>query len=527
LLKARFRVRALTMPAEGYCDRCQKRTDKLLRCGRCHQQVYCSQKCQTEAWPRHKGICRRPAKPRPPSPAPAPQAANSAHGSNVSLTQAAASNDAQMQTGEEPQDSDIDLRRRLLAATQAANARMVDTMRAGGGDPGKYSAPLQEVVTEYYREVLDRVRAAKTVKPKGGLAKIAAVDDPVSSTSTIGCNDNDEFEEHAARQLGRELMGEVIRACLQRGASKDLVVQQLDLGNNYFQAGVIAKQSPMVYKLPTDTVEGFEEAAARVCHGGFCCVDGLFDNETALALSTDFTKRHWEPRDSGGLFPSSGGGYGCWLPFPPRPGYTPELDDVLRVLFGLPYELVRAGYPQKLSVPTMVYLACLPPGALEPLHLDCDKGSSEKAEVSLVLFCSPQWRESDGGALRAHLTAAGHLCNPADGAASTTAAPLAEKGTTMGDAAEPSGKAGAADVGGVVVSPGIGEEGSTTVTESETDRIVPRPAPSEVTEKARQAQSFFPEAGRCLIFRSQACWHEVLPSDRMRFFLTLWATRAD
>merc|ERR1712032_1023501 len=111
------------------------------------------------------------------------------------------------------------------------------------------------------------------------------------------------------------------------------------------------------------TVEGFEEAAARVCNGGFCCVDGLFDDETALALSTDFTKRHWELRDRGSLFPRSGGCYGYWLPFPPRSGYTPELDDVLRVLFGLPYELVRAGYPQKLSVPTMVHLGCLPPGA--------------------------------------------------------------------------------------------------------------------------------------------------------------------
>lgn len=37
----------------------------------------------------------------------------------------------------------------------------------------------------------------------------------------------------------------------------------------------------------------------------------------------------------------------------------------LRILFGLPHEFLRHGYPTKLKVPTMAHLACIPPGHLE------------------------------------------------------------------------------------------------------------------------------------------------------------------
>jgi tetratricopeptide (TPR) repeat protein len=45
-----------------YCSNCNKELEKVLRCGRCKQEVYCSQECQRIHWKQgdHKKLCRDP-----------------------------------------------------------------------------------------------------------------------------------------------------------------------------------------------------------------------------------------------------------------------------------------------------------------------------------------------------------------------------------------------------------------------------------------------------------------------------------
>lgn len=42
------------------CDQCHAFTDKLSRCARCHDAVYCSRECQKTAWKLHKQVCQKP-----------------------------------------------------------------------------------------------------------------------------------------------------------------------------------------------------------------------------------------------------------------------------------------------------------------------------------------------------------------------------------------------------------------------------------------------------------------------------------
>ena len=96
---------------------------------------------------------------------------------------------------------------------------------------------------------------------------------------------------------------------------------------------------------------------------GFVCVEGLLDDELAGVIYAECKEKFWDCRHSGAMRASAGpmvDGYGCWVPNPPRRGTSPELHHALRVLFGLPHEIARHGYPKSLKLPTMAYLGCLP-----------------------------------------------------------------------------------------------------------------------------------------------------------------------
>lgn len=42
---------------EDECDTCGKKSDTLLRCGRCRRVRYCNAECQKKAWKMHKQAC--------------------------------------------------------------------------------------------------------------------------------------------------------------------------------------------------------------------------------------------------------------------------------------------------------------------------------------------------------------------------------------------------------------------------------------------------------------------------------------
>lgn len=42
---------------ERACAHCHATPSKLMKCGRCHFETYCSQKCQAASWPQHKKVC--------------------------------------------------------------------------------------------------------------------------------------------------------------------------------------------------------------------------------------------------------------------------------------------------------------------------------------------------------------------------------------------------------------------------------------------------------------------------------------
>eukprot|EP00927_Polykrikos_kofoidii_P031883 TRINITY_DN27308_c0_g1_i1.p1 TRINITY_DN27308_c0_g1~~TRINITY_DN27308_c0_g1_i1.p1 ORF type:complete len:473 (+),score=77.01 TRINITY_DN27308_c0_g1_i1:65-1483(+) len=471
---------APAVAAASCCAWCNKDTKKLLRCSRCGITVYCSPECQRGAWSTHKKDCK-----------PRPSAANSAlppsvgHASNTASVDAASAPTevTELVDGDDEEKGNLEsasvFRKRLLLAAHAANVRMVEAMQEAGGDPSEYLAPLFELKLEYEREIGDRLWLRRREEAQEAAVQMGKTE---VSTATASSSEVVDSSTDDPRVLSNELMGKVMTACLRRCVPEVVKEYLLDLANNHFAFPIMERVSPGSYALPKDQVEGFQNASARVCGGGFCCVDGLLDEVAAKAIFQELTRRHWDARGVGGLSSTSGteGGFGYWLPYPVRSGYSAQLQQVLTVLFGLPCELERAGYPQKLAVPTMVYVGCLPPGASEPLHLDDGDGfngpcfSGLKAEITMVLFCNPGWEEAHGGAVKAHLTDEG-ACDPSAGRR------LLDTQQT---------------------------------------------AAAEV-EANCDVQEFFPEAGRCLIFRTRECWHEVLTSSRMRFALTLWVGRAD
>merc|ERR1712190_303865 len=178
-------------------------------------------------------------------------------------------------------------------------------------------------------------------------------------------------------------------------------------------------------------------------------------------------------------------------------GTSPELEHALRVLFGLPNEIEKHGYPCKLKVPTMAHLSCFSPElGREGLHLDhnAPKGSSSSGgrELSLVLFLSPGWMKETGGELRAYMEV---------------------------DDDRPSARPRCANLR-------IGVKDSSA---DETDDKALEEAVQDGESDAVQDhfKDYEPEAGRCLIFRSKELWHEVLPSRRMQFALTLFVQSAE
>jgi len=208
-----------------------------------------------------------------------------------------------------------------------------------------------------------------------------------------------------------------------------------------------------------------------------------------------------------------GGAYECWVPHPCRMNASPEFAHAVRVLFGLPYEIARAGYPVKLKVPTMAQLNCFPPGkAREKLHLDAPASLSESSapgasrELTVVLFCNSSWGEKTDGGVRAHLAADGETPGPQPEEKDS----LSER-EQQAASVTPSEQVLAADREVNSAEANAAEHGSG-------EGRPPRPT--------KPYKDFHPEAGRCLIFHSQRLWHEVLPARKMQFALTLFVNRA-
>merc|ERR1712232_866372 len=179
---------------------------------------------------------------------------------------------------------------------------------------------------------------------------------------------------------------------------------QLDLANNHFNAGIVWPRQPSDFALEDGDLDGFGPAATKLKEKGFVCVVGLLDDEIASAIHSECLEKFWECRKAGAMRSAVGSvvdGHECWLPYPPRKGTSPELEHALRILFALPNEFQRSGYPARLKVPTMAHLGCFTPQTgRESLHLDNSSKLDGGRELTFVFFCSPNY---DGGAFRAYL----------------------------------------------------------------------------------------------------------------------------
>jgi len=444
------------------CDKCDKEFEKLLQCGRCKNAYYCSQACQTEAWKKHKNICRRPGQEA------------SAQAAQLAAPKPVKTNPVTKKTLEPASEELVEaaeqakqFRQELLKETQLANVKMMTVMHESG-DPSKFLPQVKTLKDEYIQTLLERLSQQDKSK------------------------EDDRYEE--AIRLGTDLMQEVIMIILQRGVSRSSAVDQLDLANNHFNAAIVQQRPPADFALEDDAMDGFEPAVTKVKDKGFVSVEGLLDDEIAAVIEKDCVERFWSGRSDGAMHQATGccTGHECWVPYPPRKGFSPEFDHALRILFGLPHEIMRHGYPKKLKVPTMAHLACFPPETLERLHVDnpAQAGSpGASRELTIVLFLMPAWNAEDGGAFRAYLDEDGRARAKPQAAGESADAQKSPLAVTSGYA----GKANA-----------------------ETD-----PA-DDVTSK-----DFYPEAGQCLIFRSSELWHQVLPSKRMVFALTLFVQSED
>jgi len=283
-------------------------------------------------------------------------------------------------------------------------------------------------------------------------------------------------------------------ALLRRGLSNSACVDQLDLANNHFNAGIVSPRQPSDFALEDGDLDGFAPAANKLIEKGFVCVSGLLDEDIASEIHDECTKKFWDCRNAGAMrsavFPALDG-YECWLPYPPRPGTGPMLQHALRILFALPHEFQRNGYPVRLKVPTMALLSYLEPGkGRERLHLD-NAASDGGREISFVLFCSPPDAKKDGGTFRAYLNADDDCPGPCP----------------RNVAKEETGR----DV---------------SVSEQE-DQVTAADAEHEAASSEGHFKDFDTEDGTCLAFRSRDLWHEMLVASRLQFVLTLFVQRAD
>lgn len=364
--------------------------------------------------------------------------------------------------------------------TQVTNAKMVQAMQDSKGVPSKFLPQVLELRDEYHRGLLDHIRtrnralAAKAAARKG------------SGGPAGPSPEAEEVDQYpAAVSLGRSLMNEVIMALLQRGLSISASVDQLDIANNHFNAGIVWPRQPSDFALEDGDLDGFGPVVTKLSQKGFVCVNGLLDDEIASSIHDECKTKFWDCRDAGAMRPSGGSavdGYECWLPYPARRGTSPELEHALRVLFGLPHELQRNGYLSRLKVPTMAHLGCFLPGTgQERLHLDNPLSTRGGRELTFLFFCSPGWMDGDGGAFRAYMQADDDCPAPRP------------KAVQAADSAEV----------------------QATATKSEAD------------EHEDHFKDFDPEPGTCLIFRSRELWHEMLVTNKMQFALTLFVQLAD
>jgi hypothetical protein len=311
-------------------------------------------------------------------------------------------------------------------------------------------------------------------------------------SSTTPAAENEEQDQLlAAVALGKTLMKEVIMALLQRGMSQAASVDQLDLANNHFNAGILWPRQPSDFALEDGDLDGFEPAVTKLKEKGFVSVVGLLDDELGTAVHEECKHKFWDHREAGAMRPAAGAvvnGFESWLPYPPRKGTGPELAHALRILFALPNEFQRHGYPARLKVPTMAHLGCfLPRTGRENLHLDNGVSADGGRELTFVLFCSPNWVQEHGGALR------GYMKLDDEDSPGPRPRRCPEK-TTEGENVAPS-------------------ENELPQRDQEQDEEHPR--------------DFDPEVGTCLVFRSRDLWHEMLPASRLQFALTLFVQRAD
>ncbi|CAK0841643.1 unnamed protein product [Prorocentrum cordatum] len=151
-------------------------------------------------------------------------------------------------------------------------------------------------------------------------------------------------------------MTEVISAILQKGLSTSACVDQLDIANNHYGSSMVWPRSPKDFALEEGDMDGFEPAVGKLRKNGFVCVEGLLDAEIAAAVHANCSEQFWARRGAGAMRPAGGAasaGHECWVPYPPRRGTPPELGHALRILFGLPREIERHGYPVRLKVPPL------------------------------------------------------------------------------------------------------------------------------------------------------------------------------
>ncbi|CAJ1338665.1 unnamed protein product [Effrenium voratum] len=360
------------------CDKCDKEFDKLLQCGRCKNAFYCSKECQNTAWKSHKNICRKPneeppeakihmtrlaqkeAKPKPKSFGYSPP---------VTVTK---------EDLEEPETAE-QFRQELLREAKVTNAKMMAAMQESGGNSQVFLPQVASLKEAYYSFIMERMCAK----------------DP----------EREDVHDMAV-QYGEGLMREVIFALLQRGLPNSASVDQLDLANNHFRTGIIQQMSPAEFALSDGDLEGFEPAVSRVSQKGFVTVEGLLDAEMAAVIHKECEENFWHHRAVGAMSLAKGekdGFYECWLPYPPRKGTSPELEHALRILFGLPHEFGRHGYPTKLKTSTMAHLACFPPGSREAKHLDSAGDTTNPRELTYSLFLAHDWKEEDSGQHRIFL----------------------------------------------------------------------------------------------------------------------------
>ncbi|CAE7701651.1 Smyd1 [Symbiodinium pilosum] len=420
-----------------------KEFEKLLQCGRCKNAFYCSR----------ENICRKPDEE-------APEASLQAWRITQSAKPAPKANperSGRLIVGEEDvseTESLQQVRQELLKETKEVNAKMVTAMQDARGDPTAFLPEVQRLKEEYQQLLRDRLRSCNSFKA-------AAEDDLVA----------------ASVKMGEELMKEVIMALLQRGMSNSAGVDQLDLANNHFRAGILQQNPTEAFALQDGDLDGFEPAVLRVVDKGFVTVEGLLDAEIAQVISEECETNFWKRRDVGAMSAAQAtaeGIFECWVPYPARRCMSPEFQHALRILFGLPHEFARNKYGMKLKVPTMAHLACIPPGAKEAVHLDFAGGSASGRELTFSLFLTHQWTAEDGGAFRAYVDGDDKvLTHPPGSAEELPRASCREQGS--------------AEEGGAVF------------------------------------KDVFPEVGRCLIFQSKRLWHEIRPPSKMLWVLSLFA----